>query len=45
MVPTVTRVLVDLWVNPPGCPEWPGARECTPEENVASGSPSQVSPP
>ena len=40
MVLTVTRGLVDLWVNPPGCPKWPGACGCTPEENVACGSPS-----
>ena len=45
MVLTVTSGLVDLWVDPPGCPEWPGARGCTPKEKVASGSPSQVSPP
>ena len=45
MVLTVTSGLVDLCVNPPGCPEWPGAGGCTLEENVASGSPSQVSPP
>ena len=45
MVLTVTSGLVDLWVTPLGCPEWPGACGCTLEENVASGSPSQVSLP
>ena len=45
MVLTVTSGLVYLWVDPPGCPEWSGARGYIPEEKVASGSPSQVSPP
>ena len=45
MVLTVTSGLVDLWVNPPGCPGWPGGRGWTLEENMASGSPSQGSPP
>ena len=45
MVLTVTSGLVDLRFNPHGCPESPEAHGCTLEENVASGSPSQVSPP
>ena len=41
---TITTGLVDLWVNPPGCSEWPGGRGYTLEENLANVSPSQVSP-